>query len=113
MKRKKGRRLLLLLMLIAGIAGIWTWIQAGEEKESFLGGLDRAFFKLDARAAVLVDAETGDVLYEQDGDTPYPVASMSKMMTEYILLEAIRINGSHGKTAWRYRKMRQQQKEPE
>lgn len=89
MKRKKGRRLLL-LVLIAGIAGMWTWIQAGEEKESFLGGLDRAFFKLDARAAVLVDADTGDVLYDQDGDTPYPVASMSKMMTEYILLEAIR-----------------------
>ncbi|KQL46770.1 D-alanyl-D-alanine carboxypeptidase [Brevibacillus choshinensis] len=90
MRRIRWGRVALLLSIVVGTSGMWAWIQAGEKKESFLARWDQAFFNLDARAAVLVDAQTGEVLYDQDGDTPYPVASMSKMMTEYLLLEAIR-----------------------
>lgn len=42
-----------------------------------------------ADAAILVDAESGKILYEQNADTPLGVASMTKMMTEYLLFEAI------------------------
>jgi serine-type D-Ala-D-Ala carboxypeptidase (penicillin-binding protein 5/6) len=42
-----------------------------------------------AEAAILVDAETGKILYQKNADTLLPPASMSKMMTEYLLLEAI------------------------
>ncbi|MBP1154695.1 MULTISPECIES: D-alanyl-D-alanine carboxypeptidase family protein [unclassified Paenibacillus] len=45
--------------------------------------------KLEATAAVLLDAETGELMYSVNGDTPLPPASMSKMMTEYIVLEHI------------------------
>lgn len=40
--------------------------------------------------AILIDAESGKILYEENADTPLGVASMTKMMTEYILFEAIK-----------------------
>ena len=44
---------------------------------------------LNVDAAILIDAETGKILYEENADTPLGIASMSKMMTEYLLLDAI------------------------
>ena len=41
-------------------------------------------------AAILIDADTGKILYEQNADTSLGIASMSKMMSEYILLDAIK-----------------------
>ncbi|WP_162829155.1 D-alanyl-D-alanine carboxypeptidase family protein [Bacillus methanolicus] len=49
-----------------------------------------------ADAAILVDAKTGKILYEKNPDTVLGIASMTKMMTEYILLEAIK----EGKVKW-------------
>jgi len=40
-------------------------------------------------AAILIDADTGKILYEQNADAALGIASMTKMMTEYILLDAI------------------------
>lgn len=45
--------------------------------------------KINADAAILVEAETGKVLYEKGADKVLGIASMTKMMTEYLLLEAI------------------------
>ena len=45
---------------------------------------------LNAEAAILIDAETGAILYEKNADVVLGVASMSKMMTEYLVLEAIK-----------------------
>lgn len=47
-------------------------------------------------ASILIDADTGKILYEQNADTPLGIASMTKMMTEYILLDAI----ADGKVTW-------------
>ncbi len=44
---------------------------------------------LNAGAAILLDADTGQILYEKNPDELLGVASMSKMMTEYLVLEAI------------------------
>ena len=44
---------------------------------------------INASAAILVDAETGKVLYAKNPDVVLGIASMTKMMTEYLLLEAI------------------------
>lgn len=49
-----------------------------------------------AEAAILVDAESGKILYEKNAETPLGVASMTKMMTEYLLFEAI----EKGQVAW-------------
>ncbi|MFF0830774.1 D-alanyl-D-alanine carboxypeptidase family protein [Brevibacillus sp. NPDC003359] len=51
---------------------------------------EKTYEKVDARAALLIDSQSGEVMYAQNADTPYPVASMSKMLTEYMLLEAIK-----------------------
>ncbi|WP_170005862.1 D-alanyl-D-alanine carboxypeptidase family protein [Bacillus fonticola] len=49
-----------------------------------------------AEAAILLDGETGQVLYEKNADTALGVASMAKMMTEYLVLEAI----EEGRISW-------------
>ncbi|WP_371825465.1 serine hydrolase [Pontibacillus sp. ALD_SL1] len=49
-----------------------------------------------AKTAILVDAETGKILFEKDADVALPPASMTKMMTEYLVLEAIK----EGKISW-------------
>lgn len=44
----------------------------------------------DAREAYLVDMTTGTVLLDKNGDEPMPPASMSKLMTVYLLLSEIK-----------------------
>ncbi|WP_425432120.1 serine hydrolase [Halobacillus hunanensis] len=51
---------------------------------------------LEAESAILVDADTGKILYEKEADLTLPPASMTKMMTEYLVLEAI----EKGKISW-------------
>ncbi|GGP11459.1 D-alanyl-D-alanine carboxypeptidase DacA [Oceanobacillus neutriphilus] len=51
---------------------------------------------LEAESAILVDAETGKILYARDPDVALPPASMTKMMTEYLVWEAI----ENGDISW-------------
>jgi D-alanyl-D-alanine carboxypeptidase (penicillin-binding protein 5/6) len=46
-------------------------------------------FQTDATHAVIMDYETGAILFEKNGQEPMPPASMSKMMTVLMTLEAI------------------------
>ncbi|WP_449538293.1 D-alanyl-D-alanine carboxypeptidase family protein [Ferdinandcohnia sp. Marseille-Q9671] len=52
--------------------------------------------EIEAKYAILIDGDTGRVLYEKDADVAAPIASMTKMMTEYLVLEAI----DEGKISW-------------
>lgn len=47
-------------------------------------------------AAIVIDADTGQLLYSYNIDKPLPPASMTKMMTEYMVLKAIK----EGKLSW-------------
>jgi len=49
-----------------------------------------------AKSAIIVDVDTGKVLYAKDADEALPPASMTKMMTEYIVLEHI----ANGDISW-------------
>lgn len=49
-----------------------------------------AGFETPAREAILMDADTGAVLFEKEADAPMPPASMSKMMTLYVLFERLK-----------------------
>ncbi|MUK88120.1 D-alanyl-D-alanine carboxypeptidase [Ornithinibacillus sp. L9] len=49
-----------------------------------------------AEAAILVDFDTGKILYGKNIDEPINPASMAKMMTEYLVLEAI----ENGDISW-------------
>ncbi len=46
-------------------------------------------FEVRARSAVLMDAATGTVLYDMNGSTAYPPASVTKVMTLLLVMEAI------------------------
>lgn len=48
-----------------------------------------AAFETRATAAYLLDMQSGMVLFEKNGESPMPPASMSKMMTIYMLMERI------------------------
>ncbi|UTW53936.1 D-alanyl-D-alanine carboxypeptidase family protein [Kordiimonas sp. SCSIO 12610] len=43
-----------------------------------------------AKRAILIDATTNSILFEKDADTPFPPASMSKLMTVYMAFDAIK-----------------------
>lgn len=51
---------------------------------------------LNVGAAILIDADTGKILYEQNADAIVGIASVSKTITEYILLDEI----SAGNITW-------------
>ncbi len=55
-----------------------------------------AAFDLQAESAILVDANTGKILYQKNIDAILPTASMTKMMSEYLILEAI----NEGTISW-------------
>lgn len=48
-----------------------------------------ANLQLEGKAAFLMDAGTGQVLYQQNPDQALPPASMAKMMTEYLVEKAV------------------------
>lgn len=50
----------------------------------------RAEYETQARAAYLYDVNTSTVLFEKNSDEPLPPASMSKLMTLYMLFDALR-----------------------
>ncbi|WP_236690367.1 D-alanyl-D-alanine carboxypeptidase family protein [Guptibacillus hwajinpoensis] len=52
--------------------------------------------EINAEAAILIDANSGKILYQKDPELTLSPASMTKMMSEYLLLEAI----SKNEIAW-------------
>ncbi|WP_259392181.1 D-alanyl-D-alanine carboxypeptidase family protein [Paenibacillus thiaminolyticus] len=52
--------------------------------------------KLEVTSAILMEASTGQVLVNIDSNTPKPPASMTKMMTEYIVMEKVK----NGELSW-------------
>ncbi|WHY00762.1 D-alanyl-D-alanine carboxypeptidase family protein [Neobacillus sp. DY30] len=67
---------------------------------SLFAGINKAeaetALDVNASGAILVDADTGMILYEKNSETALGIASMTKMMTEYLLLEAVK----EGKVKW-------------
>src|SRR5688500_12351910 len=53
-------------------------------------GAKAAAFDTQAPSAILLDLQTDQVLYEKNADLPRPPASMSKLMTVYMILERLR-----------------------
>src|SRR5699024_3706414 len=53
-------------------------------------------FDLEAESAILVDFETGKILFAKEPDLVLPPSSMTKMMTEYLVSQAI----DKGQISW-------------
>ncbi|MFC5648008.1 D-alanyl-D-alanine carboxypeptidase family protein [Paenibacillus solisilvae] len=80
---------LLVGMLLAIVIGQTAAFAAGNSYPANSLGLE-------VKSAILIDADTGQVLYQVNQDEARPPASMTKMMTEYIVLEEI----ASGRKKW-------------
>ena len=86
MKVTIGKKWLSMLVLMAIIVSSLSIQPASVE----------AALDLEAEAAILVDADSGKILYQEKMDTILPIASMTKMMSQYLILEAV----DEGKISW-------------
>lgn len=80
---KRQMKKKIVYLLIAAIMGV-----------SFCFPLEKAAaaesFQVAAKASIAIDAKTGKILYSENGDQALPIASMTKMLTMYLVLEAIK-----------------------
>lgn len=53
-------------------------------------------FSINAEAAFAIDADTGKIFYNQNGDTALEIASITKLITAYLVLDAVK----QQKTSW-------------
>jgi D-alanyl-D-alanine carboxypeptidase len=83
------KRIFVFLLMIFVVG----WAVNIKEKLTFSKNID---LQLEAVSAVLLDADTGKWLYLQNAQEPLSPASMSKMMTEVIVLDGVQ----SGKLSW-------------
>ncbi|WP_088349807.1 D-alanyl-D-alanine carboxypeptidase family protein [Bacillus cereus] len=113
MNRLKWGRMTVLLVIILGIC--WFLFQGNQKSIANAEGqplqvaeLPKAGFtekvvppkyippEINAKAAMIIDASDGDIIYQYNENEAFAPASMSKMMTAYLLLESIH----NGKVRW-------------
>ncbi len=85
MKKLKKFSLVLLCFCVI-LSGVYVSVEAensGSEESAPSGP------RLDCRSALLMEAETGKVLYESNADESLPPASVTKVMTLLLVMEAI------------------------
>jgi len=81
--RKRGGTVLWLLTAIGVMVCIFYVISLKESPS-------KSDLQLDSSSAILIDLNTGEVLYEKNANEALPPASMSKLMTELIILDLTR-----------------------
>ncbi|MGG0292116.1 D-alanyl-D-alanine carboxypeptidase family protein [Bacillus pacificus] len=113
MNRLKWGRMTVLLVIILGIC--WFLFQGNQKSIANVEGqplqvaeLPKAGFtekvvppkyippEINAKAAMIIDASDGDIIYQYNENEAFAPASMSKLMTAYLLLESIH----NGKVRW-------------
>lgn len=76
------KRLLSLILITMLVTSVTAPLALAEEKSS-------VELANDARSAILIERDTGSVLYNKNSDDPLPPASMTKIMTMLLIMEAI------------------------
>ncbi|GAB6439694.1 D-alanyl-D-alanine carboxypeptidase family protein [Bacillus luti] len=113
MKQLKWGRIAILLVVILGIC--WFFFQGAQKSGSSADaqplqvaelpktglsdkGVPPKYIppEINAKAAIVIDASDGDVIYQNNENEAFAPASMSKMMTAYLLLESVH----NGKVRW-------------
>ena len=80
------KKLLSIFLLLSLLLSTFAFVAHAEEKP----------FDLSSASAVLMEAGTGKILYEKNADTPLPPASVTKVMTLLLVMEAVEA----GKVSW-------------
>ncbi len=55
----------------------------------------RVSSRVNARSAILIDMENGSILFEQNADSPIPPASITKILSLYLIFEAVKEGQVH------------------
>lgn len=95
----KRTKKLLLGLVIAATAFASTasgiFMNSDENVKADTATTDKAL-QLDVKAAIAVDAKTGQIIYSKNANQLLPVASMTKLLSIYLVLQAIK----EGKLSW-------------
>ncbi|MBR5569433.1 MAG: D-alanyl-D-alanine carboxypeptidase [Oscillospiraceae bacterium] len=75
---------------------LWVWTVVCVLVGLLPVGVQGADLQIEAKSAILMDAATGTVLYEQNAHEPLPPASVTKVMTMLLIMEAI----DDGRIGW-------------
>lgn len=94
MKREKFAKKTMLTITAA--ATLFTSSSFGFTSNKVLADVNSQGLNLKSKAAIAVDADTGQIIYGKNENEPLPVASMSKLLSIYIILDAIQ----SGKLNW-------------
>ena len=81
----KLKKLIAIILAVVLLGALLTCTVAAEPIETAEG----AGLSLDCRSAILMEATTGRVLYEMNADESLPPASVTKVMTLLLVMEAI------------------------
>jgi serine-type D-Ala-D-Ala carboxypeptidase (penicillin-binding protein 5/6) len=77
-------RISAMILRFAGVLFCWLLLGLGVSAQ------DAPLFDSQAKQAILIDAKSGIVFYEKDADTSIPPASMSKLITQAIVFDALK-----------------------
>lgn len=83
------KRYISLLVIALLLASVWIAPVSAEEKQS-------TDITENVRSAILIERDTGQILYEKNSNEELPPASMTKIMTMLLIMEAI----DQGKLKW-------------
>lgn len=83
------KRVVSLVMISCLLSSLWLPSAFAEEKSS-------TELVNDVKSAILIERDTGKVLFEKNGNEELPPASMTKIMTMLLIMEAI----DKGKLSW-------------
>jgi serine-type D-Ala-D-Ala carboxypeptidase (penicillin-binding protein 5/6) len=83
------KRYVSLLVILLLFTSLWVPAASAEEKKS-------ADITNNVKSAILIERDTGEVLYEKNSNEQLPPASMTKIMTMLLIMEAI----DEGKLTW-------------
>ena len=84
-------RVLCVWMILIGLLAnpIRVVAEAGEIQREERGNEEEGAVLIDAPSGVLMEAETGSILFEKDGDTRRSPASITKIMTLILIFDAL------------------------
>ncbi|MBE6589731.1 MAG: D-alanyl-D-alanine carboxypeptidase, partial [Ruminococcaceae bacterium] len=63
--------------------------ETGTQKETSIFGIEEGSLNLPCKSAVLMEEKTGTILYLQNADEALPPASVTKIMTLLLIMEAV------------------------
>lgn len=88
LKRKIVGKAAMILLPVMMLTSIQSPVLASDDSQAVIEE-DSVNLNLECKSAILMEANTGEILYEQNADEALPPASVTKIMTLLLVMEAI------------------------